>query len=341
MGGVPKHGRIGIGATRMADIAALMQDDERFETALDQAELAALRQRARQPADLTPWSRPIAHYFRWLKCRYPDQVCRWVSRLESADHGQGEGAAAEALAWNFLDDCGIHVELADEGGSSAPDFLCRAAGHSFYVEVTSISREVATRETGLTGQPGATAYSLLTGRVKEEVSYKAAQFKDFQSGLPLVLFVCTLHFEASALCVSRHAVEQMLLGTTGPGWNIDTRAGAGVGAPFQVARFDQSVATRKDSLDTVRKQISATVLAGFGLVPPACKVRGVLHPHALRPFDPNLLPYVEFFRVKHWPPRDGKVECEWVNSQEAREAAERKRSEERGRRVARDLGWRI
>jgi hypothetical protein len=342
MGKIQEIGRAPVGVASMEDVTAMMQDDDRFELALDQAELAALRQRARQPADLSPWERPIAYYFRWLKRRYPDHVRKWVSRLESPDHGQGEGAAAEALVWNFLDDCGIHVELKDVGASSAPDFLCRAAGGCFYVEVTCISREAATRETGLTDEPGAKSYSLLTGRVREEVSSKASQFRDLPIDLPLVLSVCTLHYKASLYCAQREAVEELLLGTTGIGWTIDLRTGTSDGPTFQVAQFDRSVATRKDSLETVRRHISATVLAGFGLVPPACNVRGVLHPDALCPFDPNLLPHVEFFRLTNWPPEPrGNVTGEWVNSQEAREAAEGQKSAARGRRRARELGWDI
>jgi hypothetical protein len=272
--------------------------------------------------NLRNWARPINIYCDWVLKRAPYAAQRWADRLNSPDEAMVEGAVAEALVWNYLDDHDVSAELADSPGISNPDFRCSAAGGDYWVEVTNISSAAATQRTGLTPQPdGPGSFSLLTRAIKDEVTSKAGQFSTADLGAPLVIFVTTLHYQVSCLCVAPDWVEYLLYSEPKIAVPVRLDGSHPPGNPYQTTDMCFSVCTRNHSTEAARRHISAVVVGGFGLRWPDSCVLGVLHPDPIHAFDPEFLPRVPFCRFAKWPPGD-EVQVEWM---------ERRRSDRRPR----------
>ena len=262
--------------------------------------------------DLKPWARPIGLYFDWLKRRDIDAARRVACRLDSSDDATAEGAAAEALVWDFLDNRELEIGLAetDHGG---PDFRCDGSYGGFFVEVTNISRQTVSRETNLPEESGGPRfYATLTRQIKNEILAKATQFADRDLHGPLVIFVTTLHSHASALCIQRHHVEELLVSSRSVSLLWDPETADAVGRPFQSTDMAFSLATKARSLETTRQHISGVVVAGFGFRPPQFEARGALMPTPQYPFDPRALIDVDFCRFCVWPPI-GELRLEWLD----------------------------
>ena len=180
-----------------------------------------------------------------------------------------------------------------------------------------MSCSLVTRKTNLPADArpggGARSYPTLTRQMKEEVISKAEQFSAANLALPLIIFVSTLHRSASALCFQRRHVEELLCSERSVSWRVDLRTGEPVSDLFQSSDMRFSVATRERSVQETRRHISAVVAAGFGFLPPKAVVRGVLHPTAIRPFDPRCLSDVEFCRFAEWPVHE-QLPVEWIST---------------------------
>ncbi len=143
---------------------------------------------------------------------------------------------------------------------------------------------------------------------------------------PYLLFIPILHFQASAITLSTRHLEQILLGSTGFGGAFDRAAGAVVGDLHSVAMLDYPSFFRPETLEPIRRHMSAVLVGGFGLVPPDCIVGGVLHPDPLRPFDRACLPDACFGRFDPWPSSD-RLRIVWERADGTRcdDEAERER----------------
>lgn len=261
--------------------------------------------------DKQTWQPSLASYATWLDGQSPDSLRLWIARLESNDDAQAEGAIAEAVVLDYLAIRTDTVRLADIPGKGGPDFFFNEDDRSFYVEVTNISIEKATAVTSLSTELGSFQnYNNLNLQVKEEVLKKAGQFSSLDR--PLVVVVSTLHPIASQLCVSKGHVEQLLYGRKAIAGKYNSEKGEVEGDLFQLATMDHSGFTRKDSLEVARRNVSAIVVGGFGCVPPTAKVRGILHPDPVRPFNPSWIDDLPFLRFKEWP-LSNKIVTEWTD----------------------------
>lgn len=258
------------------------------------------------------FQKSLRAYGEWLNQQNSSSAKRWSDQV-NADH---EGAVAEAVAFDWLAGRVDKIEHGDPPGCNAPDFICTVCDRRFYVEVTNISVSSVERKTGLKDeQRGFTMYRPLTGAIMAEVVAKSGQFSRFQFDAPLVVFVTTLQFAASCVCVERGHIEDLLTGTTYVESDFDRERGEAVGDLRSATRLGDSLFIRQSKLigaglDVPRKHVSAVLIGGFGVAPPAPPVYGVLHPEPNIPFPIAVLPDVAFAYLDPWPPR-GELCVRW------------------------------
>ncbi len=256
--------------------------------------------------NLQAYRSSLSAYARWLQEHNLSAGQQWSNRLTNSEVAQVEGAVAEAVAWDFVACRVEHITLADDSGPNrTPDFLCCVGDNSFYVEVTNISSDKVTQVTGLDSNPrGPSYYNPMNSQVKRELIDKSSQLSGLEE--PVALFVTTLHFSASALCVSRTLMEWLLHSTPklSLAWNAET--GDAIGEPHEVVKFEDAAFTYKESIESARRHVSALIVGGFGFYPPDRNVLGIIHPEAVRPFEPKWLVDVPMCSFQEWPPRDGK-----------------------------------
>ncbi len=273
------------------------------------------------------WQVAIEGFEAWLRREDPRSLQHWIERLRQreTDQGQYEGAIAEALTWSYLSSRVDEIALTADFGVGGPDFQCAEAGTTFLVEATNVSIDTATAKSGLEHAPGPKGFSWygpLNQAIRNKTQAKAGKIKD--PGIPVILMVSTLHWQAGILCFDKDLIGWLLTGTSCIQSTID-RDGEPIGDVHTAVTFEDSVfvdAPRKGLVGipvTVRaRQISALVLANFGQVPTRLRpdgrletqVRplGILHPDPMHPFRPALLPDVPFGRLIPWPlPERGRV----------------------------------
>ncbi len=255
----------------------------------------------------------LADHRHWL-AMFPEHTAQWKHRLRD----QPEPAIVEACVRSYLAGYVDSVEPAEDLASGGPDFRCRRGSRIFYVESTCLTIDAVTNATKLspsaTGQ--AANYGTLTDLVKRECVNKAAQLSH-RKDAPGLLAIGTLHFQASALCVTERHVEAILTSTPFIACNFDPAAGKAVGDPYQAVNLRDSAFIKPTTMPTIdtefeqaRRSISGVLICGFGSIPP--QVLGALHPGACRPFDSNLLPQTRFCRLKPDAFAGGDFMTEWT-----------------------------
>jgi hypothetical protein len=242
--------------------------------------------------------RLIAPFVKWIET-FDNRHARNWAHLYRNDR---EAALWEAAVWGILSDCDVHVEPnADlDGAKRAPDFACHKDGHEFFTEATVIRIGTAEAKTSLPHLPDASPtaqhYANLNNAVFDQCWQKADQCS--QVAAPCLLAIGTFHFEASALCVQKHHVENLLTGSTGFAMEIDREEGRAFGNPYQVTDLSKPSLFMKPGptgISRARTSISALLIGGLGCSPP--QMLGLPNPQPTYEFDRALLPYIEFCRV--------------------------------------------
>lgn len=242
----------------------------------------------------------LTEHAEWLG-KYGDagRLARWKLLLKH----QPEPAICEALVRAFLlvqvDDLSPNEDL----GTGGPDYLCVRAGTRFYVETTCLLTEAVTETTKLEPTSGPTSdfqhYNRLTEKFKSVCVDKSRQCANLDA--PCLLAICTLHPPASALCFSELDAQLVLTSSTMITARFDSEQGEAIGPLYQSTDLGHSSFIKPSDAPDVayvaaRRSVSGMLLCGFGAG--LRKVHGVLHPDAVRPFDPESLPQVPFSRVR-------------------------------------------
>lgn len=249
-----------------------------------------------------------------------DNHLKWLSQFDS-QHTRNwnkifcnnpEAATAEAAVRIILQENSNFVqpnEISNSDGKS-PDFLCKQAGTEFFVEVTCIQIDRASKETGLTEETIAEPFKFV-GSLNEAI-YMEAKGKTPQCSQmrkPVLLAVGTFHRFASSLCFERTHLECLLSGTAYISHDISS-SGQPAGRSYMSTRLEKAAFVRLSNslIDPALKPIAGILACGFGSVPPV--VRCVLHPEPNHNFDRTLLSGVEFCRLNP-DYRSGKLVTEW------------------------------
>lgn len=255
------------------------------------------------------YSKDIEEHREWLEGFGVQPLRKWETLLEN----DPQAAICEACTRRLLADQNVDVKPNDHGPDGGPDYLCAKNGKSFYVEVTCITKDAATRETGLSDpELACTDHYSLTRKILGEVSNKTRQCSNL--GTPCLLAIGTLHGPASELCFRKDDAEDLLTGTSKITANIDTRDGQMVGEPYETTSLSDSVFVRRiksspNKIEYARFPISGVLLCPFGCKPSYSV--GVLHPNPNYPFERKLLPDIPFgiLRDGH---QDGNFSVEWI-----------------------------
>ena len=231
----------------------------------------------------------------WLSAFDPQYLRNW-EKLLNADE---EAAFAEARVRQLLHGCGIAVEPNEDltGANPRPDFRCFAGEYKFYVEVTCVSIATATDATGLPNGPhGVMPFRPLTDAVFAECRGKASQCANLDA--PALVAIGTFHTNAAMASFKKPVINWVLTGEAKIAWDIDIHAGRQVGETYQVTELHSAAFLRPDKTQEVgyaRSSISGLLLCGLARTDRP--VIGVLHPNPARPFNPAILPQVEFGQV--------------------------------------------
>lgn len=257
-------------------------------------------------------------FIKWIESpRFDPQHAEKWARLYTDNP---EAAMCEATFWAVLHDSGVDVEPnADLTGSKqCPDYRCMKDGAKFYVEVTCIQIDTATRESGLQsipdGKTGAQFYHHLNDAIFNKCVNKTPQCAGLEA--PCLLAIGTFHFQGSVLGVKKTFMEWLLTGEASIGWKFDARLGKCVGKPYQVTSFRSATftrLTRLEGIEQVRQPISAVLVGGFGCDP--VNLFGLLHPNPVREFDPGLLNRIPFCRQRI-KMLEATVSAEWIQTPE-------------------------
>ncbi len=254
----------------------------------------------------------VAEHRQWLS-GFDTQYLRNWEKLLNAD---SEAAMCEAEVRQLLQENGNTVEPNENltGADQSPDFRCRQMDKTFFVEVTCISIEKATEESGLPHpfkhRGRACCYGHLNNAIFSACRRKTPQCARLND--PALVAIGTFHFQASALCFRELEVQMLLTGEEMITRNINTRTGNPVGDTYLSTKLQFATFLRPDQgtgMDHARCPISGLLLCGFGCDPR--EIRGLLHPLPVRAFDRALLPTVEFCRLKPGY-ESGQLSTEWV-----------------------------
>lgn len=248
----------------------------------------------------------------WLKNFEQVHLKRW-SRLRST---APEAAMCEARYWEFLTAHGVAVSPFEFiGRGPQPDFVCFKNNTKFYVEVTCILIQTATRATKLQHIPhqrGGGYYKCLNGQIFNEVKNKTPKCEGLDA--PCVVAVGTFHFGASWLCITKQEIEQLVTGETELTVPIDPCQERAVGKGYHSTSLYSAAFLKPafaDSAESARNPISALLIGGFGCDPAA--IYGVAHPSPNRRIDPGLLNSIEWCRLRAGGIRS-PLAAEWIGS---------------------------
>ena len=270
--------------------------------------------------DFVPNHRVLKAFIKWIESPRFDQryAMQWGKRYKA----DPEAAMCEAMSWAVLSLCGVDVEPNEglTGQKPSPDFRCSKSGAKFYVEVTCIQVDTATRKSKLepvpTKTPGAQHYRHLNDAIFRECINKTPQCANQDA--PCALFVGTFHHQASVHCIQKTFIEELITGESYIECAFDPVHGRAAGEPHEATSLRLATFSRMNSLGAIedaRQPISALLVGGFGCEPP--HVFGLLHPKPRHKFEPSLLERIPFCDQKV-DLIQGTIAAEWVQLPETR-----------------------
>lgn len=258
------------------------------------------------------YSELINEHRAWINPFGKQRLNKWEELLK----GNSEAAICEASTRKLMSDCRIKVKPHEDISSGGPDFLCIKKGKRFYVEVTCITKEAATKKTGLSDvTPGTSRvqrFGLLTKRILNEMCNKTAQCSNLDA--PCILAIGTLHAAVGHICFSKKFASHILTGTPKISVRIDPEQGRAIGdlhqtTDLQDSGFVRPNRTSTNSIEEARRTISAVLLCSFGTTPP--RAIGLLHPNPNHSFDRTSLPKIEFCKLVEGY-KTGKFKVKWI-----------------------------
>ena len=249
----------------------------------------------------------VESYERILVENYPQHVKSYKSRLVN----QHTSALAEAVSFHFFKSTVDQVQVKEIPNIGGVDFECKIGESIYIAEITSITDKSVKDKSGLeddlTKIKSVGSYSGITEKLCNIVNSKKSQMSGYDC--PAILVIATTHPQGDAVLDSLDA-ENLLVG--------DVKIGVSIPSTKQIEEGIQSVTDFEYSCflqcnqewDTCNRSVSAVLLVHISGV--SAFILGLLHPDPEHVFSPKLLPTIPFVRLKEWPPKDNRLQTEWV-----------------------------
>jgi len=251
-------------------------------------------------------SEVIDSYRVFLEIKYPTHYRNYCRRLnENAEAGK-----AEAVMFSLLRNTVDQINLAEDVSTGGVDFLCISDQKQFVVEVTCLEAESVATQSGwpneiADGTGG--CFGMITHMLRTKTSSKTSQLSGYD--MPRLLAITSEHAAAHVL-LSPHGAEALLTSDT----KIEVPIGKPIDAVGVTTDLKDSVFFKfkkgEGEIEPCKKSISAILLVT--ILADRSTVVGVLHPEPAYKFPVALLPSVPFLRLKEWPPKDNRLETEWI-----------------------------
>ncbi|MCE5339868.1 MAG: hypothetical protein LLF92_01895 [Planctomycetaceae bacterium] len=255
----------------------------------------------------------IEQHRRWLQHFDKQRLGKWENLLNA----DPEAAICEAETVELLLNYDVEVQPYENLSKGGPDFLCTKKGRNFYVEVTCITIDIATKKSALPpsypAQPSPQYYRFLTNHILGELCNKTRQCSEL--GQPCIIAIATLHHRAGACCFRKSACEDILTGTSQATVDINVKEGRAEGEPYLTTELRDSAfirfaKTADGTIEYARNPISALLLCAFGQYP--IMVNGVLHPNSNYPFDREMLLGIEFCMLESGCEKNRHLKVKWI-----------------------------
>jgi hypothetical protein len=265
----------------------------------------------------SPFFRSLADGHRqWLAQFEPQHLADWKKLF----NGNPEAALCEAATRERLQGHSVTVEPYDkpDPNSPGPDFRCSIRDRPFYVEVTCISIDSATKKTGIPegGHNELRPFKIfgMTQAIFQKCGPKTKQCEDLDA--PVLVAIGTFHSDAALASLKPVLIGSVLTGKMNLSWTVDTTTGQQIGETQESTTLDSAAFLRlndeTDEVEPIRSPVSGVLLCGLTL---SADFIGVLHPQPCRPFDPSWLPKIEFGSVEIDQP-NRQLRVVWSNTNE-------------------------
>lgn len=220
------------------------------------------------PLDLRKWATSVEPYADWIDRKNSHEAKLWASELRDGSPEQVEGRVAEAVAWDWLVRRVDSIESVHRGSKPVPDFRCRSGGNHFCIEVANVSRTTMTKVTGL-GDGEIVRKAKFFGSPAETLHRTILDKGNQGAGLnePYLVFVTTLHWNASGLLVERFHLASVLDSKEFLQGAYDPKLGQLVGGLRNVVDFRRAAFTKSKTLDRARSHVSGALFGPFGYHP--------------------------------------------------------------------------
>ena len=231
---------------------------------------------------------------KWLSGFDSEYTRNWEMILNQDE----EAAFAEAGIRRLLQNYHISVKPNEDlkCNEQRPDFHCIAGDYHFCVEITNISIDAATSSTAISNDEsndGVQSFKPLNRKVFGKALNKAK--KCASSSTPVLVAVTTFHGSAAMASFNKTFVNWLLTGETYMKCPINMRTGR-LSEDICATKFEGALFLKPNTDGWFdRRTISGLILCHptMNMLP----VLGVLHPYPHWPFEPSILPQIEFGNV--------------------------------------------
>jgi hypothetical protein len=248
----------------------------------------------------------------WLGGFCNNRLKKWEDLLKA----NPEAAICEAAARKLLFEQEVSVEPNENLATGGPDFLCSKDGKNFYVEVTCITIEKATKATKLESEPknsGVQWFSLAHNRILGEIISKTSQCSKRKLDAPCLLVIGTLHQRAGDAWCNDFTIGSLLTGTPKIGASLDVNS-----RRFEptgpISHLDDSAyikfSKKGNNIELPRNPVSAVMILRISSKS-LWSVKGFLNPNPTHTFERNLLPNIKFGRLVDGY-QNGSLKVEWI-----------------------------
>ena len=257
----------------------------------------------------------IDSHKRFLATRYPKHSQRYCRLLNN----QPESARAEAIASSFLRTRCDNAQIEEDLSTGGVDFRCKSKdGTEFVSEVTCFEAEAAAAQSKLPNEflenelDIGGSFAMVTHRLLNKAAKKAKQMSGYCC--PRILVITCEHIMSDIL-LGKPGAELLLAGNSIIVERVDKLGDTTkLGNVSSATNLKNAVFFRltNGELESCRRSISAILLFNVSPDKTFSEVVGLLHPDPMHKFPIHAFPSVPFLKLKQWPPKNNRIEQEWV-----------------------------